>query len=284
MEPSAIVSGKRRILVTGAAGLVGQLVAARLADRYELVLTDVRPLPQPSALPFTPADLADLDVTRSLCQGTHTVLHLATANDRAPWESLLRSDIVGTYNVFLAAHEAGCQRVVFTSSIHAVNGAPPELVLPACQAAQPITLYGAAKAWGEAAGAFFARRYGYSVICLRLGSVAERTSRRLWPGNPELRQVITYEDLLPLLVAAIEAPPDLRYVVLNGVSANRPTRLDVTETRRVLHYAPRDDAFVLAEQNYLSHWPRGLRRVRAFAGRVFDRVPALRRLRRRAGR
>ena len=52
---------KRRMLVTGAAGLVGQLVAARLADRYDLVLTDIQPLPQPSALPFTRADLADLE-------------------------------------------------------------------------------------------------------------------------------------------------------------------------------------------------------------------------------
>jgi len=272
------------MLVTGAAGLVGQLVAARLADRYDLVLTDIQPLPQPSALPFTRADLADLEAIRSLFRGAHTVLHLATANWSAPWESLLPSDIVGTYNVLLAAHEAGCQRVVFTSSIHAVDGAPPEVVLPSGQPAQPITLYGAAKAWGEAAGAFFARRYGYSVICLRLGLVADRKGHRLWPGSPELNRVITYEDLMSLLVAAIEAPPDLRFVVLNGVSANRQTRLDVNETRRVLHYTPQDDAFVLAEQNYLSHWPRGLRRARAFAGRMFNRVPALRRLRRRAGR
>jgi uronate dehydrogenase len=93
---------KQRVLVTGAAGLVGQLVATRLADRYEFVLTDVRPLPLPSALPFTPADLADLDAIRSLCQGAHTVLHLATVGWSGTWESLLQSDIVGTYNVFLA--------------------------------------------------------------------------------------------------------------------------------------------------------------------------------------
>jgi hypothetical protein len=90
---------------------------------------------------------------------------------------------------------------------------------------------------------------------------------------------------MSLLVAAMDAPADLGFAVLNGVSANRRMRLDLTETRRVLHYAPQDDAFVLAEQNYLSHWPRALRRARAFAGRLFTRVPALGRLRSRvAGR
>ncbi|MCX6033076.1 MAG: NAD(P)-dependent oxidoreductase [Chloroflexi bacterium] len=263
---------RRRVLVTGAAGQVGRLVATRLADRYDLTLTDIRSLPSPSTLPFTQADIADLEVILPLCQGIDTVLHLATANMHASWESLLPSNIVGAYNIFLAAHAAGCRRVVFTSSIQAVDGAAPELVVPSGAPAQPSTLYGATKAWGEAAGSFFARQYGYSVICLRLGWVASRDSRYLWPGSPDLPRAITQEDLVSLLIAAVEAPADLRFAVLNGLSSNRQMRLEISKTRRLLGYVPQDDAFLLAEHNYPTPWHRGLRRVRSFARRARQRT------------
>ena len=38
--PSSFTSVKRRILVTGAAGNIGQRVANHLSDQYDLVLTD----------------------------------------------------------------------------------------------------------------------------------------------------------------------------------------------------------------------------------------------------
>lgn len=266
---------KRRVLVTGAAGQVGQLVVARLADRYDLILTDIRPFPRPSMLPFTQEDIADLDALHPLCQGVDTILHLATADWRTPWESLLPSNIVGAYNIFMAAHAAGCRRVIFTSSIQAVDGATPELVVPSGAPAQPSTLYGATKAWGEAVGSFCARQYGYSVICLRLGWVASRDSRYLWPGNSALRKAITSEDLVSLFIAAVEAPPDLRFAVLNGVSNNRQVRLDISETRRLLGYVPQDDAFVLAERNQRSLRQRGRRwlwRGQSLAHRVLRQI------------
>jgi nucleoside-diphosphate-sugar epimerase len=210
-------------------------------------------------LPFTQADVAKLDDVRPLCHGVNTVLHLATASMRAPWESLLSSDIVGTYNVFLAARAAGCQRVVFTSSIQAVDGAAPELTLPSDAPVRPTTLYGAAKAWGEAAGSYFAYQYGLSIICLRLGWVTPRDGPYLLPGNPNLRRVLTHDDLISLLIATVEAPEDVQFAILNGSSGNCQMRLDISETRRLLHYAPQDDAFALAARNQRS-WLHRVRR------------------------
>jgi nucleoside-diphosphate-sugar epimerase len=262
---------KRRVLVTGAAGRIGQWVAARLADRYELMLTDLRPLPQSSALPFALADIAELEDLHPLCQNVDTVLHLATANMRAPWEALLPTDIIGTYNILLAAHSASCRRVVFASSIQVVDDTAPDLVLSSDAPARPTTLYGASKAWGEAVGSFFSRQYGLSVICLRLGWVTPGRSCDLYISDQNLKQVITCDDLLSLLIAAIEAPADLRFAVLNGVSNNRRTRLDINETRRLLDYAPRDDAFVLAP----SPWRRGLRRAQSIVVRMLRRAGRL---------
>ena len=46
--------------------------------------------------------------------------------------------------------------------------------------------------------------------------------------------------------ASIDAPDDLRFGVFHGVSDNRWKRLDISDARRVLGYAPEDDAFALA--------------------------------------
>ena len=252
---------RQHVLVTGAAGTVGQLVTSGLAETYDLMLTDIRPLPKPSNLPFFQADITDLNAIRPLFQDIDIVLHLAVANWQEPWEALLQSNIIGAYNVFLAAQEASCRRVVYTSSIQVVD-APDELLLSSDARVQPSTLYGTTKAWGESLGSFFAHKYGYSVICLRLGWVVRRDNHCLWPGNPSLPRAITDEDLISLVEKAMDAPTDLNFVILNGLSDNRQKRLDISDTRRLLGYTPQDDVFRLAESNQRSFIRRVVRRLR----------------------
>lgn len=53
------------------------------------------------------------------------VLHLgANSQPSATWDQLLPSNIVGVRNVFAAAADARCRRVVFASSVHVVMGYP----------------------------------------------------------------------------------------------------------------------------------------------------------------
>jgi hypothetical protein len=51
---------KRRVLVTGASGNVGQEVIPALADRYDLVLTDRVPFPKVCTFPFIQADITEI--------------------------------------------------------------------------------------------------------------------------------------------------------------------------------------------------------------------------------
>jgi nucleoside-diphosphate-sugar epimerase len=235
---------KRRVLVTGAAGRIGQLVIKHLADDYDFVLTDIRPLPQPSALPFTQADIADLDVVRQLCPGVDTVLHLATRQHDALWEDLLPVNLVGTYNVFQAAHEAACRRVIFTSSIQVLEGHPHGFCAPAAPV-RPVNLYAATKVWGEALGSVFADRYGLSVLCLRLGWVLAADAPILAAGRADPSYVLTHGDLIRLIAAALATPDDLHYGIFHGPSANRWQRLETGVSQLLPGYAPKDDAFTL---------------------------------------
>ena len=238
---------QRKVLITGAAGRIGSFFARHEAERYDFVLSDVRQPADTYGFPFVEADIADMDAMRSLCHGIDTVVHLAAdPSTEATWESLLPRNIIGLYNVFQAAHEAKCRRVIFASSVNAVSGYPPDMQVHTSMPVRPPNLYGATKAWGEAVACFYADRRGLSSICLRFGWVISRDSEHLRPDHYLLDMALTYEDLAKLVVASIEAPDDLRFGIFHGVSNNRWKRLDISDARAILGYAPEDDSFVLA--------------------------------------
>ncbi len=240
-----------RVLLTGAAGYIGGLIIANLADRYDWILTDLNPPADTRGLPFIQADITELAALRPLCQGVDTIVHLAaTANPDAVWQDLLPNNLIGVYNVFQAASETGCRRVIFASSVHAVDGYPRDIQIHADMPISPLTLYGATKAWGEAVAAFYARQKNLSAICLRIGGVMPSNDPRIVPGFHNLDMVITREDLVRLIAASIDAPDDLRFGIFHGVSNNRWKRLDISDTRERLKYEPQDDAFEVAQRNY----------------------------------
>lgn len=238
-----------KLLITGAAGTIGRLLTEHLRDRYALVLTDKVAAPA-ADLPYSPADISDFGAVERVFDahpGIHTVIHLA-ADIRivAPWESLLPNNIVGTYNVFEAAHEAGCKRILFASSVNAVDGYPPDVQIPTSLPVAPANLYGASKAWGEALGRLYADRKGMAVHCLRLGWVTPHDGEplRTRAKHDLLRMAITHRDLVRLFESCLAS--SVHFGIFHGVSDNASKRLDISDTRERTGYAPRDDAYVLA--------------------------------------
>lgn len=239
----------QKILITGASGRIGRLLTRELGQQYDFVLTDIRELDETHGFPFTQADLADIEAIRPLCRNIHTVIHLgADPRTTASWETLLPSNIIGLYNVLQAAHEAGCQRVIYASSINAVSGYPAEIQVRPDMPIRPPNLYGATKAWGEAAARYYAEQLGLSCFCLRFGWVLPRNSNQIRPDHDLLDIVLTHEDLVRLMVACLEAPATIHFGIFHVLSNNRRNRLDISETRRILDYNPQDDAFAIAEK------------------------------------
>ncbi len=242
---------KRKLLVTGAAGRIGGFFTAQNKDQYDFVLTDVRPPQETYDFPFTEANITDFDVLRKLCQGVDTVIHMAAViSTEATWEHLLPNNVIGLYNVYQAAHEAGCRRVVFASTINVFTGYPDEeLNIKQDAIIRPGNLYGSTKAWGEAAGSVYADTKNLSVICLRFGWVVPRDSAYIKVGHPLLNMVATLEDTVESIRLSVEAPDSLRYHSFNVLSDNREKKLDISVTRELLGYNPQDDGFALAERN-----------------------------------
>ncbi|MCC6167983.1 MAG: NAD(P)-dependent oxidoreductase [Caldilineaceae bacterium] len=241
---------KRKVLITGAAGRIGSFITAQWADRYDLVLSDVRTPGKTHGYPFHQANLSDFDTVRALCDGIDTVVHLgADPSMQATWESLLPNNVIATYNVFESAHQAGCRRVIFASSVNAVLGYPHDVQVNINMPIRPINLYGATKVWGEAVASSYAAQTDLSCICLRFGWVVDRDSPDIKLDHPYLDIALTYHDLARLVASAVDAPDEVDYRIFHGVSNNRWKRLDISAARAILGYDPQDDAFEIAQRN-----------------------------------
>lgn len=241
---------KRNVLITGAAGRIGSFITAQWAGRYDLILSDVRTPAETHGHPFHQANLSDFDAVRALCDGVDTIVHLgADPSMQATWESLLPNNVIATYNVFESAHQAGCRRVIFASSVNAVLGYPHDVQVNINMPIRPINLYGATKVWGEAVASSYAAQTDLSCICLRFGWVVDRNSPDIKIDHPYLDIALTYHDLARLVACAVDAPDEIDYRIFHGVSNNRWKRLDISAARAILGYDPQDDAFEIAKRN-----------------------------------
>jgi NAD+ dependent glucose-6-phosphate dehydrogenase len=108
----------KRVVITGAEGLVGTVLRRGFPSRYVVV-----PITR-SVQPFESvvADVTDLGALVRGFTEVHAVIHLAAAAGlSAEWEDVLSSNIVGTRNVFEAARLTGVKAVVFASSGHVLG-------------------------------------------------------------------------------------------------------------------------------------------------------------------
>uniref|UniRef100_A0A7C5ALF9 NAD-dependent epimerase/dehydratase family protein n=1 Tax=Desulfobacca acetoxidans TaxID=60893 RepID=A0A7C5ALF9_9BACT len=124
------------ILLTGAAGSVGQELIRQLiplkpaeiraVDNNETALFFLgEQYRHNSPLTIHLGDVRDARKLEDLCQGVDIVLHLAAfkhvgLSEQNPFEAV-KTNVLGVRNVIQAAHRAGVERVLFTSSDKAVN-------------------------------------------------------------------------------------------------------------------------------------------------------------------
>ncbi len=243
-------SARRRILVTGAAGNIGSYFAEHSHGRYELRLMVQQMDEDAEALrsfgEVVAGDLGDLEGMKELCSGIDTVLHLAAdPSPSATWQSLLPNNIVGTYHAFVAAKAAGCRRVIFASSIHAVSGYPPDVQVKTSEPVNPGDLYDVTKCFGEAMGRYMAEQENLSVIALRIGAFQPLERAREESSVSMLDAFVSQRDLNQLIQRCIDVE-NVKFAILHGLSNNRFKRLDISDARQLVGYDPQDD---LTEEN-----------------------------------
>lgn len=235
----AAVAPPRRILITGATGDVGMLLADRLSGDYEVVQHGRSARSRTQEEVLLRADLTNYGEVRGLMDDVDTVLHLAgEASPDADWPSVLDSNIVGYRNVLEAARDADVRRVVFASSNHAMGmyDRLQEWPVYPHHLPRPDSLYGVSKAFGEVLGRFYHDEHGLDVISLRIGWLSgdpmladEEILHAMWLSEDDCERVFR---------RAIEA--GVRYGVYYAISDNPNRRWDLTNTMLDLGYRPQD--------------------------------------------
>lgn len=228
-----------RVLITGAAGHIGSVLASRLTDEHELRGVDLVAVDDfPGE--FIVADCADPGVTRRAVDGMHAVIHLAGIATEAPLPASLHSHVETTAALLDAMVHFGVRRMVYASSNHAVGMTPRVDRLPVETRPRPDTFYGVGKVAAEAVLSLYADRYGVSSVAMRIGSFLERPETRRG-----LATWLSYDDCERMVRAALTAPL-AGYQPIYGVSANTAGWWDL-EPGRSIGYDPLDDAELFAD-------------------------------------
>ncbi|GLS31347.1 Nucleoside-diphosphate-sugar epimerase [Mesorhizobium albiziae] len=220
-----------RILITGAAGMVGRKLAARLhkdgslagrkitaLDLHDIVPTDTLSM-EDAHVAIHVGDLSEAGAAARLVeQKPDAIFHLAgivSGEAEANFDLGYRVNLDGTRALFDAIRLADYRpRVIFTSSI-AVFGAPFPDVISDDFHQTPLTSYGTQKLMGEALLADYTRRGFFDGIGIRLPTICVR------PGKPNKAASGFFSGI-------IREP-------LNGVEAILPVPRSVVHT----HASPR---------------------------------------------
>ncbi|MBE0697591.1 MAG: NAD-dependent epimerase/dehydratase family protein [Anaerolineaceae bacterium] len=258
-----------RILVTGSTGGIGSWVVKRLLeDGHTLRALDIPAQPINSDYEYLPGDLRNLAVVRQAMAGIEAVVHLAAIPydvDRQA-ELVLDTNIHGTYNVLLAAQEAGVRRVVNFSSINALGQAEknhPGLYLPLDDDIPhyAVNNYELSKHLGEEMCFAFAARGGFSAISLRPTLVTNPGPPRfawfrMMPEEFKIRSAIgdfwSYVDVRDVAEAAalsLEAKVDIHQAFLLTADDNR---MQMPSTEVVEKYYPNLPWPRISKEEYLA--------------------------------
>ena len=271
---------KRKVLLTGAAGYVGQRMFGELSERWDLVPVDVRETTATgrSVPGVIVADLTnrDRDAYRSIFRGADAVIHCgyvrAPGLDATTWQDnsdakfWAEHDNVGmAYNVYRVSLEEGVRRVVVASSNHAADWYERlvwadrlDMVTPEMPP-RSDNWYGWSKAAYELLGFVFATgkvdaRRKLEVVQWRIGGPRDDDIDHVTPGDVKtmhraLGAYLSRRDQVQQAIRMVEADDitdehGVPFLIVYGISGNTHRFWSLAGARQKIGYVPEDDSQV----------------------------------------
>jgi len=240
-----------KLLVTGGAGYIGSVVAAKLvAAGHQVSVLDDLSTGFADAVPpgatFIQGTLR-ADAKAALGEGTDAVLHFAAhsqvgesvANPAKYWSN----NLGGTLALLEAMRVAGTSRIVFSSTAAAYGNAE-QVPIPETAPVLPTSPYGASKVAVDTTLSEYARIHGLGAISLRYFNVAGafRAQDGNWVGERHDPESHLIPNVLKI-AREMDGPADPGFVRVMGT--DYPTQ-DGTCVRDYIHVSDLADAHLLA--------------------------------------
>ena len=220
-----------RIVMTGAAGGVANMVLPYLQDKFDkLVLTDRREVDGGIR-----CELTDTAKLRTVLKGAKGVIHLGGQPVEADWDTIRECNFEGARALFECARLEGVKRIVFASSNHAVGYFPSERPFGIADVFRPDSLYGVSKVFGESLCMLYADKYGIRTFAIRIGTTL--------PAPEDRRTLSTWihpEDLAQLMLIGL-TDDRIHAEIVYGVSDVLHPYFDNSRAER-LGYVPKHHA------------------------------------------
>lgn len=233
----------KRLLLTGAAGGLGQVLRDRIKPWADIVrVSDLAELGAArDGEEVVRCDLADKGAVLNLLEGVDAVLHFGGISVEDRFEPIMQANILGLHNLYEAVHKAGVKRVIYASSSHVVGYYRTTDLVDADMPLRPDGFYGLSKCFGEALSRYYYDRFGIETVCLRIGSS--------FPEPKNTRMMITYlsyDDLLELVRCSLFTPR-VGHTIVFGTSDNVA---NWWSNRKAAHlgYRPKDSSQQFADR------------------------------------
>src|SRR5689334_10575065 len=226
----------KTVLMTGAGGSVGSMLRPELSGKYKLRLSDIKPITQlATGESFMRGNIESLTDMIKVSKGVDAIIHLGGFAVEGPWDIILRSNIIGCYNMFEAARINGVKRILFATSNHACGFYRRDHKIDHRVYPKPDSRYGVSKVFGEQIGSLYADKYGLEVFCIRIGNTAHAPA-----DKRRLSIWVSPRDLAQLMEIGIDHR-DIKFEIVYGVSGNQRSWYDNANAQR-LGYQPQDDS------------------------------------------
>lgn len=225
-------SKKKKIVVTGGAGFIGSHIVDGLLDLgFDVVVVDdlstgnIKNIEHiKDKITFVQDTILNTDLMKKVFKGAYAVMHHAALPSvpksiEFPLETKMANS-VGVISVFMAARDAGVDRVIYASS-SSVYGDTPVLPKVETMPTNPLSPYAIHKLTAELYGKLFNSLYGLKTIGLRYFNVF---GPRQNPHSPYSAVIPKFIDLLqkgetPVIFGDGKHTRDFTYVT-NVVDAN----------------------------------------------------------------
>jgi len=230
---------KNKILITGSEGLIGNIIKPELEKYHEIYCLDIENKDKSNYFRANIGKLEQLENVFNKLPQIDIVIHLAGYVGKS-WESILKTNIIGTRNIYEIARKFKVNKVIYASSNHTTGAYEANLqennLVKVKDSIKPDGYYGSSKAFGEIIACQFYKLHKINSICLRIGHVSKDNK----PRNLRSKKIwLSHRDLIQIINKSIDS--DVGYGVYYAISNNKGTFLDISNARKDLNYQPEDN-------------------------------------------